>query len=110
MRDRAWRRYIEEKWVKKRLYFISNKSRWYWRGLEDINGFNIQNVKLKDYIGKVENFMYKNYTTDKYSSKNKIKYSPNKNKPYYRDGKKRLSTREYNKKEFLKILKQNGIK
>jgi hypothetical protein len=110
MRDRAWRRHIEEKWVKCRIKNHINKTRWYWNGLEDVNEFRIQHVKLKDYIGRIENFMYKNYTIDKYLSRIKVKYSSNKSKPYYRDGKKRYSTREYKKREFLKILKENGIK
>lgn len=110
MRNRAWRRHIEEKWVKYRLRNVINTTRWFWRGLEDVNGFSIQHPKMKDYIGRIENFMYKTYTTDNYLSKSKVKYSPNKNKSYYRDHKKKHSTREYNKREFLKILKENGIK
>jgi len=110
MRNREWRRYQEEKCVKRRFKNLINKSRWYYRSYEDVNGFYMQSPKLKDYIGSSENFMFKNYTTTDYDSKNKVKYSPNKNKPYYRDGRKRLSTREYNKKEFFKILKENGIK
>jgi hypothetical protein len=109
-RDRAWRRHIEEKQVKKRITRLSNKTKSYWRFLEDVNGFNFQFPKLKDYIGRIENFMFKNYTTDKYLSRNKVKFSPNKNKPYFRDGRKKLSTREYKKREFLKILKENEIK
>lgn len=110
MRDRTWRRHIEEKWVKKRILILIDKSRWYWRDLEDVNGFITQHPKIKDYIGRIENFMYKTYYTDNHSSKNKVKYSPNKNKPYFRDRKKKHSTREYSKREFLKILKENGIK
>jgi hypothetical protein len=45
-----------------------------------------------------------------WDSKSKVKYSPNKNKPYYRDGKKRFENREYNRVLFFKILKENGLK
>lgn len=110
MRDREWRRNIEEKWVKKRIHLLLlNKLRWYWQGQYDINGFYIPCPKLKDYIGGEENFMYKTHSSDSYTSKNKVKYSPNKSKPYHRDGKKRFETREFKKLELLKILKENGL-
>jgi hypothetical protein len=110
MRDRAWRRHIEERWVKKRISIICNRIKFYWRGLTDINGFSTQHPIFKDYIGREENKMYKTFYTSYHDSKNKIKYSPNKNKPYYRDGRRKKSTREYKKREFFKILKENGIK
>lgn len=52
--------------------------------------------------------MSKSYSTDKWDSKHKVKYSPNKSKGYWRY--KSKNTREYDKKEFLKILKEYGIK
>lgn len=53
--------------------------------------------------------MCKSYSTDNWDSKHKVKYSPNKSKEYwrYKGGK---GTREYDKKQFLKILKEYGIK
>jgi hypothetical protein len=47
------------------------------------------------------------------SSRYDIKYSPNKSKSYYGDKKPKrdsLGTRLLDKRELLKILKQNGLK
>ena len=40
----------------------------------------------------------------------KVKYSPNSNKPYYRDTNGKLSTREVEKVKFLNILRENGLR
>jgi hypothetical protein len=53
--------------------------------------------------------MFKSHVTTSGDSKHKVKYSPNKAKAYWRDGNKK-STREKHKLEFLKILKEHGIK
>ena len=53
--------------------------------------------------------MYKTYTSKRSDTKYKCKYSPNKNKNYYRD-EGTCQTRESNKLIFLKILKENGLK
>lgn len=107
-RDRAWRRYVQEKVVKQRLKVLASTSSW-WRGLEDVNGFINQHPRFIDYVGTKDYFRCKSITTPKWVSKRKIKYSPNKSKEYYRDNKK-LDTREYRSREFFKILRENGIK
>jgi hypothetical protein len=109
-RDRCWRRYIEEKLVKKRLNLKRFKFRSYWRTSMDINGFTHQYKELKMYIGSSEQNMFKTYKTDSWTTKYKVKYSPNKSKSHYRDSNKFLEKREYNKRLFLEILKEYGIK
>lgn len=108
-RDRAWRRHMEEKIVIRRITNKLHLGRWYWRGFEDVNDIRHINPLLSDYIGTVYHFMFKTYTTKKADTKYKTKYSPNKCKhPYrYKGG---VNTREESKLEFLKILKENGIK
>lgn len=106
--DRATRRYLKEKHFKRRLQVVRIKSR-YWRGYKDVNGNKIINPLPSDYLGDTAYMKYKSIRTDKYDTKRKIKFSPNKSKMYYRDNKK-LDTREFRNKEFLKILKENGIK
>ena len=106
MRNRAWRRYVEERIVVRRLKRVALQFKWF--GFEDANRFIIKNPRYIDYLGTKSHFLSKTITTDKWDSKNKIKYSPNRSKGYYRDSK-LTETREYRKKEFIKILKQNGI-
>ncbi len=106
--DRAKRRYLEEKHFKRRLEIITLKQR-YWRRFKDVNGNIISNPLPSDYLGDLMYMKYKSIRTDKYNTKRKVKFSPNRSKSYYRDSKK-LDTREYRNKEFRKILKSNGIK
>ena len=106
--DRSTRRYLEEKHFKRRLEINRFKSR-YWRGYKDVNGNKIVNPLASDYLGDPMYMKYKSIKTDKYDTKSKVKFSPNKSKTYYRDNKK-LDTREFRNKEFKKILKDNGIK
>lgn len=106
MRDRAWRRYIEEKIVIRRLNLRVANTSWYFH---DLNGNRVQNPMIKDYINTQLCNMFKTYKTDKHDTKYKIKYSPNRTKGYHRDRNKR-STREADKIIFLNYLKENGIK
>ena len=50
MRDRAWRRYIEERIVIRRIRTIIDIYN-YWRGFEDVNGYSHLPPLLKDFIG-----------------------------------------------------------
>lgn len=110
-RDRAWRRYMEERIVIRRLRNKLHLGRWYWRGFEDPNGVIHQHPSLSNYIGHSDYFTFKTHTTKKWDSKHKVKYSPNKKGAYYRDGgNNRCQTREKDRRLFLKILKENGIK
>lgn len=108
MRGRAWRRHIEEKVIVSRLKRHTQGYR-YWY-CEDANNNYFKKVIIVDFLEKKDYFDSKTITTHMWDSKNKVKYSPNRNKPYYRDGKKRFETREYNKVFFQKILKENGLK
>lgn len=102
MRGRSYRRHIEECKVIKRLRYQSAISQRYYR----YNGSSINNPRWMDYIGSTSQFMYKTYTTSKHDSKYKEKYS-NRNRNY---GSGDPNTREYDKKLFLKILRENGLK
>jgi len=104
MRDRAWRRYMEERIVKRRLLNI--RGRW-WR-FEDANGFYSTYPSQADFIGTENAFRYKTHTTTKWDTRHKQKYSPNKNIDWRSKGS--MNTREENKIYLFKILKEYGIK
>lgn len=108
MRTRDWRRHIEEVMVIRRLKRMTqlHNSWWYY---VDVNNIKHRCSTLKDHIGSKDNHMYKTYKTTKWDSNHKVKYSPNKGKAYWRDNNKK-GTRERNKIEFLKIMKEHGIK
>ena len=108
MRGRAWRRHIEERVIVRRLKRNTQCHR-YWYS-EDANKNNFTKTLIVDFLEKKDYFHSKTITTSMWDSKSKVKYSPNKNKPYYRDGKKRFENREYNRVLFFKILKENGLK
>lgn len=107
-RDRSWRRYIKEKHTLRRLRVHLCSDRYFWF-FTDVNNIRVNKIRINDYLGLKTYFMSKSYSTDKWETRHKVKYSPNKSKEYWRyKGSKR--TREYDKKEFLKILKEYGIK
>jgi hypothetical protein len=107
MRGRAWRRYIEERVIVSRLKRHTLYKYWY---SEDANKNYFKKILIVDFLEKQNYFHSKTITTPMWDSKSKVKYSPNRNKPYYRDGKKRFENREYNRVLFFKILKENGLK
>ena len=104
MRDRAYRRYMEERKVIKRLDNI----RGYWYRFTDANGLYTVAPTLADFIGTENSFRYKTHTTTKWDSKYKEKYSPNKTTGWRNKG--QLRTREENKLLLFNILKEYGIK
>ncbi len=109
MRTRAWRRYKLETIVRKRLKKFHTAS---WYRYQTPNGDKVQDYEWCDEIGSTDSFYYKSHTTVR-SSRYDIKYSPNKSKSYYGDKKPKrdsLGTRLLDKRELLKILKQNGLK
>ena len=108
IRDRAWRRYMEERIVIRRMARAVCTNRW-WRGFRDVNDINHQRPTIAIYIGTEIHFRAKTHTTTKWDTKHKVKYSPNKDQGYYRDDG-NGQTRESNKKIFLRILKDNGLK
>ena len=105
MRDRAYRRHIEDIFVLRRLRNIAIKR---WRLYEDAHKMRHEMPALNDYIGTSYNFLFKNDTTRIYDTRYKYKYSPNRTGDtwFYNHRKSRLS----DKKEFTKILKEYGIK
>ena len=105
MRDRVYRRYIEEKKVLKRLGNIRGK----WFRFIDANGLYSSRPITEDFIGTKRNFFYKTNTTTKWDSRYKEKYSLNKTNGW-RYNKGSLKTREENKLLFIKILREYGIK
>jgi hypothetical protein len=105
MRNRAWRRHMEQVWVIRRL-----KRRTGGYFFQDVNRNRYKKVLVIDFLEKSEYFFLKSNTTDLWVSRNKDKYSPNRSKNgWYRsgDGNK---TREWNSRYLLKILKENGLK
>jgi hypothetical protein len=103
-RNRAYRRYIEEKFVIKRLRVIAFYGSHY--RFKDINGISIKNPNIFDYIGTKAQHIAKTTATTRYDTRYKSKYSPNRSRDcWYRFS----ETREYQKRLFLKILKENGI-
>ena len=104
MRDRAYRRYMEERKVIKRLDNI----RGYWYRFTDANGLYTVAPTLADFIGTENSFRYKTHTTTKWDSKYKEKYSPNKTTGWRNKGQQR--TREENRQILIDILREYGIK
>ena len=104
MRDRAYRRDMEEKKVIKRLRNI----RGYWFRFTDANGLYTTEPSLADFVGTENSFRYKTHTTTKWDSKYKEKYSPNKTFGWRNKGQQR--TREENRQILIDILREYGIK
>ena len=109
MRDRAWRRYVEEKVVKKRINLLITASNSWWR-FYNVNGSKTAHPTITDHLSTKEHFNAKTLTTDSWTSKHKTKYSSNKSKTYYRNEGRNQQTREFNKRYLLKVLKENGLK
>ena len=105
MRTRAWRRYMEEVKVTKRLKLFSARS-YYWY-FQDRNNTRISNPLWCDYVGIDVQFMFKTHTTKKHDSKFKTKYSPNKTKGYWAGD----VNRTRDKIQFKKMLdREYGLK
>lgn len=110
MRTREWRRYTQSTKVKKRLKLKSQNIHWrYYHP----NGCVIQQPHWTDFIQTSHHHQFKSkiLAYSRYSSG--VKYSSNRGRSYYRFMKKdldSLGTRESDKKQFLKILKDNGLK
>lgn len=112
IRDRAWRRHMEEKVLIKRLKRKCVVDHW-WRGFEDVNGISYSKRTVSTYIGTKDYFWSKTLSTTKWDTRYKCKYSPNKFGGYSRDPKSKGNSyglREKDKSLFFKILKENGIR
>ena len=104
MRDRAWRRFKHEIVVKKRL---SRHMHSHWWAFQNVNKSYSSEATLIDFLGTKEYFLAKTLTTEKHDTKIKVKFSPNTNYKSWRDH--INDTREYQKKVFRIILKENGL-
>lgn len=104
MRGRAWRRYKQECKILKRLAYQTNL----FYSLRDDNDILYDEVSLRNLFGTYTYFMYKSYTTSRDGSKYKTKYSPN-TFSFYRDSS-RKGKRETDKMQFIKLLKEYGLK
>ena len=104
MRDRAWRRFKHEIVVKKLLIRHMHS---HWWAFQNVNKSYSSEATLIDFLGTKEYFLAKTLTTGKHDTKNKVKFSANKNYNYWRDH--INDTREYQKKVFRIILKENGL-
>lgn len=110
MRTRDWRRSKSESKFKSRIIKFS-RNRFF--RFKTANGDTIQSHKWCDEIGLSYINLYRNHSTDKWSSRNKAKYSPNKTKVFYNFPKKSgdsLGCREKDFQAFLKILKEYGLR
>lgn len=107
MKNRAYRRYMEEVIVLRRMKY--NIAIYNWYGYEDVNKIKRSNIMVKDLIKTNHNFMYKTYTTDRFDTRYNTKYSSNRNRKSY-DNNRNRNTRLYDKHEFRKLLKEHGIK
>ena len=109
MRDRAWRRYIEERIVIRRIRTTTHIYR-YWVGFEDVNGYSHLPPLLKDFIGTQLFNRLKTHSVASGNSRYKRRYSPNKGGYHDRFMGLNNGTREGSKRDFNKILKEYGIK
>jgi hypothetical protein len=109
MRDRAWRIYISEKVLIKRLEReLYTTHQWYY--VSDVNKNYYKKRLIIDFLEKKDYFFLKRNVTDNWTSKDKNKYSPNRSKGRWGRSGDNPRTREWNKSYFLKILKENGFK
>ena len=79
----------------------------HWWAFQNVNKSYSSEATLIDFLGTKEYFLAKTLTTGKHDTKNKVKFSPNKNYNYWRDY--INDTREYQKRVFRIILKENGL-
>jgi hypothetical protein len=108
MRNRSWRRWTTENIVKRRLKIKSQNYGW---RFYSSNGDKLRNPSWVDMIGTNYHFDAK---TDllSYTKWTKRKYSPNRNLTW-RDlipRRESFGTREKDKREFIKILQENGLR
>jgi hypothetical protein len=104
MRGRAWRIHTKEIHTIRRL---RNKVSlgWYWHRTANFERKSYP--RLVDFIKTESEFESKTISTSNWESKNKSKFSPNKSKEYWRNSS--MGTREYEKSNFRKILKENEL-
>ena len=108
MRGLNWKRSQQERVLRKRI----KKFHEHWYHFHTENGDKIHDPIWVDFIGLKGFYTFlKNSKTTKWETRHKVKYSPNKNKGYYRDkkpNKNQLSsgTREKDNMAFRKMWKE----
>lgn len=98
---------MEDKIVMRRVKILTKN---YWRKV-DANGVLRagQCPPLHWFISTEESFRAKTHTTTRWSSRYKMKFSPNSCRSWWR-WKGFMRSREEQDREFLKILKEHGIR
>ena len=111
IRDREYRRYVLEKKLYYRLEKLTYFTYSFYR-FKGINGYTISKPIVSDYIGSDSYKIFKTISTTKFDSRDKTKYSPNGmyGRSSYDRSRKMKNTREYDKCEFFKLLKEYGLK
>lgn len=109
MRDRNWRRHIEEKIIIKRLRGNILYKKWVYVVI-DVNKNWYKKSLIVDFLGSLEYYLAKTTTTDHYASKYKAKWSANKCRNWSVEGKNKFFSRLQQKNLVKKILKENGLK
>lgn len=108
IRDREYRRYVLEKKLYYRLDRLSSFSYSFYR-FRCINGYTISKPIVSDYIGTDSYKIFKTISTTKFDSRDKTKYSSHGRSSYDR-GRRVKNTREHDKWQFFKLLKEYGLK
>lgn len=104
MRSRDWRIFqLEKVWKQRIKKFVYQ---WY---RYTPNGDRKNHPIWTDFIGDDYFYFYKTGTTKKWDTQHKTKYSPNKEKSYYRDrksGRQTLGLREKDKQLVRRIIRE----
>lgn len=106
MRGRAYRRYIEDVKVIKRLKRISNKT---WYRFVDVNDILFSQPLWMDHIGCKSQFNFKTFTTDKLDTRYKSKWGKGKGRKNYEYSSDNW-TRVKDKRNYYKELDALGYK
>jgi len=106
VRNRAWRRHMEDKKVTNRLKRLCDGSVW-WR-FEDACNIKISLPKWFDFIGTQRSYFFKNSSTSRWDTRHKVKWGK-KGKMSY-DWSSDPRTRPKDKKRYKKELNELGLK
>jgi hypothetical protein len=107
MRGKRWRIWKTSLILKKR---IKSRRRNNYYPFHNNASVRIIGANWVDYISSYEVQKLKSIVTDKWDTRWKTKYSPNKTKPYWRDVRgKNKTTRERERIKLLKIKSEYGI-
>lgn len=111
MRNWAWRKWRQEIRYKRRIQSIRTYRYGYIKFNRNDN-IHIYHPLWSDLIGSSDLYLYKSISTNKYDSRSKVKYSPNRDNRFYRDlkiKKDSFGTREKDRIYVLKIKNEYGV-